>query len=140
HAERNEPFASGWTTHAVMITARSHTYTRSQPRRVLLSCVAALVSAAALSCGDDSGDKTPVAGSSGGGGSAGSAGSTAGTVAPPMPVPCGSTMCTPRPNPLTALIGQFAMGAAVPGLPSAVACCIDASKGTYGVAAAEGAM
>jgi hypothetical protein len=57
-----------------------------------------------------------------------------------MPVPCGSTMCTPRANPLSALIGQFAMGATVPGLPAAVACCVDAAKGTCGVAAAEGAM
>jgi hypothetical protein len=112
------------------------------PRRaVLTSCFAALLCSAAVGCGDDSGDSPKDAGSagaSGRGGAGGASGSAAGAPAPP--VACGSTMCTPRPSPLTALLGAFGMGgAALPGLPTALACCVDEGTGTCGAAASEGA-
>jgi len=49
-------------------------------------------------------------------------------------------MCTPTPSPITGLLGMFGGGAAVPGLPMAVACCLDESASKCGTAAAEGAM
>ncbi|HKU37841.1 MAG TPA: hypothetical protein VJR89_06835 [Polyangiales bacterium] len=115
-------------------------------RHILPSALACLLCAAALSCsGDDSDGSEPVAGSSGGGGKGGAVaagqGGSGGSVPPPMPVPCGSNMCTPPTNPLSALLG----GMAIPGLPTgaalpmAVACCVDQSKGTCGTAATAGA-
>jgi hypothetical protein len=112
-------------------------------RALLTSCFAALISVAAVGCGDD--DEAPpdagtVAGKSGGGGggAGGASGGAAGTLAP-EPVACGSSMCTPRPNPLTALLGMFGMGGQLPGLPSPVACCLDESTGACGTAAMAGA-
>jgi hypothetical protein len=114
-------------------------------RTLLTTYFAAVMCAAALGCGDDSDDKTSdagvTAGKSGGGGSGGASGNTsaAGAPAPPPPVPCGANTCTPAPSPLTGLIGMFGGGAAIPGLPMSVACCLEESTGTCGTAASEGA-
>jgi hypothetical protein len=140
----DEPFVSAASTERLMNhVSSSHLVRPSYFLRLTLltSCVVALV-CSATSCGDDSGDKTPTAGSSGAGtsGGGGSSGSTAGAPAAAPPVPCGSAMCTPRPSALTGLLAGLGMGAAaLPGLPTPVACCVDEAKGMCGSAASEGA-
>ncbi len=129
----------------VSLSNRAPRFSSARPT-LLTTCFAAALCAAALGCGDDAQEKEPDAGAAagrggGGGTSGGASGSTAiaGTPAPP-PVPCGSTLCTPIPSPITGLLGMFGGGAAVPGLPMAVACCLDEAAGKCGTAAAEGAM
>jgi hypothetical protein len=118
----------------------NHCYSRKH----LTLYFAIVLCVAGIACGDDTGDKQPttvILGSGGGAGYAGTVGSpVAGAPALPGPVPCGSSVCTPRPSPLTALLGPVGMGAAVPALPMPVACCLDVSTGACGTAAAEGAM
>jgi hypothetical protein len=115
-------------------------FNRSGLRRTLLSSsLATLICSAAWGCGgDDSDSPMPTAGSSAAAGRSGSGGQAgvAGTPAA-MPVPCGSSMCYPPPNPLSALIGGMPLPIM---LPSPMACCVDESAGTCGTAAMAGAM
>jgi hypothetical protein len=139
----DEPFGALPSTQRLMNYARlpSSASQQSTPRRAVLTpWFAALMCSVAFSCGDDSGDNPKsdagIAGTSGKGGAGGVGGGAAGA---PAPVECGSSKCTPQPNPLTALLGTFGMGAPVAGLPAPVACCVDEANGTCGTAAMEGA-
>jgi hypothetical protein len=109
-------------------------------RSLLTACVVASIGSAAVGCGDDDAPPpAPVAGASGAGGASGAAGGQAGSAAgAPAPVACGTAMCTPRPNPITQLIGAVAPGVPLP-IPTPVACCLDATGGVCGVAAMTGA-
>ena len=102
------------------------------------SLLTALLCSAAVGCGDDEPGPTPIAGTSGGGSGAGgqSGGGAAGAPAPAAPVACGTAMCTPRPNPLTAFLGGMGQTA---GIPTPVACCVDEANGVCGIAATAGA-
>jgi hypothetical protein len=56
------------------------------------------------------------------------------------PVPCGSTMCQPPSSPLAALGGAIpGLGALTSALPMPVACCLDSTAGTCGLAMTKGA-
>lgn len=97
-------------------------------------------------CGkDDSSDNPGTAGTTAGAsgskagtsGSAGTAGST--TTPPPQPVACGTATCNPPSNPLSGLLGAIPGGAAIAGLPTPVACCLEESSGKCGVAMSAGA-
>jgi hypothetical protein len=122
-----------------------HDYTAARTRLFHVG-LSALLLLAAAACGDDD-DNQPVttsqagagAGASGLGGASGSAlaGSGGSGVVMPEPVPCGSSMCYPRSNPLTAIIGMA--GPALGNLlPTALPCCLDADTGACGTSMTMG--
>jgi hypothetical protein len=103
-------------------------------QRGLLAALLACSACSSSKDADDDDDESKAGSSaSGTGGRSGSGGSTrAGTGAPmPPPVACGDKQCT---APMSLLSGL-----PFPGLPVAVACCVDEAEGTCGSAAAEGA-
>ncbi|MEY4583465.1 MAG: hypothetical protein RL701_8168 [Pseudomonadota bacterium] len=100
-----------------------------------------LLSAAAGCGGDDDKPTTPTAGT--GGGAAAGASATSGrggSTAAPAPIACGSKQCSPPANPFAAILGGGATtGISLPGIPQAVACCLDSAAGTCGVGTEGGA-
>ena len=108
--------------------------------------LAVALTAAAVGCGDDDDDSTPIAGSGGAAGSRtagsggragalGGAGTTGVVVA--EPVACGSSQCQPPNSLLSGLAGIASLIGIT--LPSAVPCCLDSADGSCGTAASADA-